>query len=86
MAYEVKFSKNAKKSYEKLPANIRTRIDKKLDYLRITPRGNDTIMLSGEINTFRTRVGSYRIVYEIHEDKLVVWILDVDHRKDVYRG
>ena len=83
--YEVKFSKKAEKSYEKLPNEVKLRIDQKLAYLRATPKGTDTKKLVGEQNVYRTRVGSYRIVYEIEDNKLLVWILDVDHRSSVYK-
>ncbi len=85
MAYEVKFSKKATKAYKKLPGDIRLRIDKKLNYLKDTPRGKDTKKLAGHDNAYRTRVGSYRIVYEIADDKLLVWILDVGSRGAIYQ-
>lgn len=84
MAYEVKFSKKAEKAYKKLSADIRLRINKKINYLQATPRGKDTKKLVGHTNIYRTRVGSYRIVYEIEDDKLVVWILDVGSRGSIY--
>jgi mRNA interferase RelE/StbE len=83
--YEIVFSKNAEKAYKKLPGDIRARIDQKLNYLRVTPRGPDTKKLVGEQNAYRTRVGTYRIVYEIEDGALVVWILDVGHRSSIYK-
>lgn len=85
MAYEVKFSKKAEKAYKKLPGNIKFRIDQKISYLRTSPRGNDTKKLAGHANSYRTRVGSYRIVYEIEDGKLLVWILDVGPRGAIYK-
>ncbi|MGH1472036.1 MAG: type II toxin-antitoxin system RelE family toxin [Cellvibrionaceae bacterium] len=85
MPYEVKFSKKAEKAYKKLPATIRSRVDNRINYLRITPRGQDTKKLAGPINSYRTRVGSYRIVYEIEDDTLLVWILDVGSRGGIYQ-
>lgn len=85
MSYEVKFSKKAEKAYTKLPNHIKPRIDQKLDYLRSTPRGTDTKKLAGHENAYRTRVGDYRIVYEIEDERLVVWILDVGHRSGIYK-
>ena len=85
MAYEVKFSKKAEKAYKKLPGDIRQRIDQKINYLRATPRGHDTKKLVGQENVYRTRVGSYRIVYEIEDNKLLVWILDVGPRGSIYQ-
>lgn len=83
--YEIVFSKKAEKAYSKLPGDIRIRIDQKLNYLRVTPRGPDTKKLVGEQNAYRTRVGTYRIVYEIEDNDLVVWILDVGHRGSIYK-
>lgn len=85
MAYTVKFSKKATKAYNKLPSGVRLRIDQKIDYLTADPRGIDTKKLAGQINAYRTRVGTYRIVYEIEDNELIVWILDVGHRKDIYK-
>ena len=85
MTYDVKFSKRAEKAYRGLPGPIRSRIDQKLDYLRHTPRGTDTKKLTGQANAYRTRVGSYRIVYEIEDEVLIVWILDIGHRGEIYR-
>lgn len=84
MAYQVKFSKKSEKAYANLSSEIRRRIDAKLDYLRLTPRGNDTKKLQGYANAYRTRVGTYRIVFEIQDDELIVWILDVGHRGGIY--
>jgi mRNA interferase RelE/StbE len=84
VAYEVRFSSKAAKVYEKLPADIRSRIDHKLQYLRNTPRGPDTKKLTGQANVYRTRVGNYRVVYEIEDAKLIVWIVDVGHRSSIY--
>lgn len=85
MAYDVRFSKRAQKAYNKLPGDIKVRIDQKLLYLQLTPRGSDTKKLVGEQNTYRTRVGSYRLVYEIDDETVIVWIVDVGHRGAIYR-
>ncbi|HOQ24983.1 MAG: type II toxin-antitoxin system RelE family toxin [Bacillota bacterium] len=47
-------------------------MDQKLAYLQVTPRGGDTKKLTGYTNVYRTRVGDYRIVYEILETDLIV--------------
>jgi mRNA interferase RelE/StbE len=85
MNYVVKFSKSAVKDFEKLPNGTQKRIKQNLEYLRISPRGNDTKKLKGSANTYRTRVGDYRIVFEIYDDELLVWIIQIDTREDVYR-
>lgn len=84
--YTVKFSKQAAKEYEKLPKSIQSRIDDKLDYLRNSPRGHDTKQLQGYVgSTYRTRVGDYRIVYEIQDTELIVWIVKIGHRREIYK-
>jgi len=85
MTYEIKFSKKATKAYKKLPGEIQRRIDEKLNYLRLSPRGKDTKKLVGMQTAYRTRVGTYRIVYEIEDNKLLIWILDVGHRGAIYK-
>jgi len=83
--YEVRFSKKAERAYKRLPGDVKNRIDDKLNYLRQTPRGPDTKKLAGTQNAYRTRVGTYRIVFEIDDNKLIVWILDIGHRSSIYR-
>lgn len=41
-------------------------------------------MVGGD-NLWRIRIGNYRVIYEIHDERLIVWVLRVAHRKDVYR-
>lgn len=71
-------------AYQKLPTLTQRRIDQKLDYLRTTPRGHDTKKLVGQDEVYRTRVGKYRIVFEINDEQLLVWIVDVGARQDIY--
>lgn len=85
MTYSVRFGKKAEKAYKKLPADVRFRIDQKLTYLKHTPRGSDTKKLQGYENAYRTRVGTYRLVYEIDDGDLIVWIVDVGHRGNIYK-
>lgn len=83
--YLIRFSPAAEKAYETLPLEVKTRVDQKLDYLKRTPRGADTIKLTGVSGAYRTRVGDYRIVFEIQDQQLIVWILDIGHRREIYR-
>jgi mRNA interferase RelE/StbE len=84
--YTISLSKKAAKSFDKLPVAIRERIDFKIkNYLALTPRGHDSVKLAGQSNIYRTRVGDYRIVYEIIDQDLIVWIVDIDGRGSVYK-
>lgn len=85
MTYQVKFSKDAGKVYKKLDNVMRSRIDQKLDYLRHTPRGHDTKKMIGMENLYRTKVGDFRLVYEIHDTELIVWVVDLGARGGIYK-
>ncbi len=56
-----------------------------IDGLAIDPRPSGVVKLSGEENLYRVRAGDYRIVYSIQDAALLVLIVKVGDRKDVYR-
>lgn len=56
-----------------------------MESLAVNPRPHGTKKLVGLDQLFRVRVGDYRIVYQIQDDKLVVLVVGIGHRKDVYR-
>ena len=55
-----------------------------MDSLATNPRPHGVVKLSGQ-DAYRLRAGDYRIVYEIHDRILLVVVLDVGHRREVYR-
>ena len=57
-----------------------------IDVLAQNPRPPASTPLVGETNVYRVRVGSYRILYEILDDVLVVQVVAVGHRRDIYRA
>ncbi len=61
------------------------KILEKIDLLQTEPRHHGSVKLSGREHAYRTRVGKYRIIYEIYDAKVLVIVVNVDHRKDVYR-
>ena len=85
MRYELIIKPSAEKALDRLPRVTRGRLLAALQELRDEPRPSGAIKLTGEEQTYRIRVGDYRIVYDIHDDTLVVLVLRVGHRKDVYR-
>ena len=85
MQYELIIKPTAEKSLDKLPRSTRRRIVDALKDLRSDPRPAGVAKLVGEEDLWRIRIGSYRVVYEIHDDRLVVLVLRVAHRKDIYR-
>jgi mRNA interferase RelE/StbE len=85
MRYELIIKPSAEKSLDKLPHLVRDRIVDAMKELRKNPRPGGSVKLTGDDNLWRIRIGNYRVVYEIHDAKLVVLVLRVAHRKDVYR-
>ena len=59
---------------------------KAIDALARAPRPAGCIQLAGADDAYRIRIGDYRVVYEIADKVLIVYIIRVAHRKDVYRG
>ncbi|GAA6617896.1 type II toxin-antitoxin system RelE family toxin [Scytonema sp. NUACC26] len=85
MSYQIKFSKSAIKQLNKLPIDIKERIDSKILDLAIEPRPNGVKKLQDE-NSYRIRVGDYRVIYEIEDNFLLVTVIRVGHRSKVYKN
>lgn len=64
---------------------LKTRLTDAMAQLAENPRPPGALKLQGTDNRYRLRVGDYRIIYEIHDRLLVVLIVDVADRKDIYR-
>jgi mRNA interferase RelE/StbE len=84
MAYQVIVLPAADKVIARLPRGIRGRIAERLAALCDNPRPPGSTKLTDR-DAYRLRVGDYRIIYTIHDDRLVVIVIDVGHRRDVYR-
>jgi mRNA interferase RelE/StbE len=81
--YSVEIKKSATKEIAKLPAVTLKKVLEKLQALENDPRPKGCKKLSGD-EKYRIRVGTYRILYEIADKKLIVFVVKVSHRKDVY--
>lgn len=85
MAYTVQFKPLALRQLEKLPRDIQKKLAAKIDALRDDPFPVGCTKLTGLDDTWRIRAGDYRTVYQVHRNVLLVLVLTVGHRKDVYR-
>ncbi|MCC5640767.1 type II toxin-antitoxin system RelE/ParE family toxin [Nostoc sp. CHAB 5844] len=83
--YKIEFSNAAFKQLKKLPAQVQTRIQTKIDELTDNPRPNGVVKLEDSDSSYRIRVGNYRVLYDIFDDVLLVIVVRVGHRKQVYR-
>ncbi|MCC5639495.1 type II toxin-antitoxin system RelE/ParE family toxin [Nostoc sp. CHAB 5844] len=72
MIYQIEITNRAAKQLKKLPNNIKIQIEEKIQELANNPRPNGVVKLEGDEDTYRVRVGKYRILYEIKDDLLVV--------------
>ncbi len=84
MAYDLEFEKAAIRALKKLTPNVAAQIEKDIRQLCEQPRPPGCIKLKANAELWRIRSGSYRIIYQIQDSKLVVLIVDVGHRKDIY--
>ncbi|MDQ6631107.1 MAG: type II toxin-antitoxin system RelE/ParE family toxin [Verrucomicrobiota bacterium] len=84
--YEIRIERGAQKWLAKLrDRKTLERIGAAIDKLAEDPRPMGAEKLSGHLNRYRFRVGVYRILYEIHDAVLVVLIVDIGDRKEIYR-
>jgi len=83
--YKVELTKAAEKELSKLSKDLQTRIAKAIDGLTAEPRPSGVKKLTDGENLYRLRVGDYRVLYEIREATLVVLVVKVADRKEVYR-
>jgi mRNA interferase RelE/StbE len=84
VTYSVDILRSAQKQLGKINRQDQSRITSVIQALSDTPRPQGCQKLSGR-PAWRIRVGSYRIIYEIHDDKLLVLVVMIGHRRDVYR-
>ncbi len=85
MAYTLIFKPGAKRQYDRLNANLKHRIAPHIDALEQDPRPLGCLKLRGDENVYRIRVGDYRILYEVQDEVLLILVLKIAHRSDVYR-
>ncbi|WP_210495431.1 type II toxin-antitoxin system RelE/ParE family toxin [Patulibacter sp. SYSU D01012] len=84
MSYEVQLAPAAARQLRKLDPQVRRRIQAALELLAQDPRPPAATRLVGGAGEWRVRTGDYRIVYEIHDGTLLVLVLRIGHRRDVY--
>ena len=82
--YELRFRKSVSKDLDPIPKRDIQRLMQVIQALADNPRPPQAIKLSGA-EKYRLRCGVYRVLYEIHDDLLVVCVVKVGHRKEVYR-
>ncbi|QOJ23240.1 MAG: type II toxin-antitoxin system RelE/ParE family toxin [Gammaproteobacteria bacterium] len=84
MIYSVSIKQSALKSLKNITYEDRLRIIEAIDQLKTNPAAGG--VLKGEYSGLRRiRIGSYRVVYEVHDAQLTVLVIRIGHRREVYR-
>ncbi len=82
--FKIFFKESVWKDFKKIPRKDLVKILKRTERLGNDPRPFGCEKLTGD-EKYRIRQGRYRIVYSVQDKELTVWIVNVGHRKDVYR-
>lgn len=82
--YAVQLLPSAAKALSRLDRSVLVRVARRIDRLAADPRA-DAVKLRGAEDVWRARVGDYRVLYRIKDDRLVVLIIRIGHRREVYR-
>mgnify|MGYP001374319754 CR=1 FL=1 len=85
MRYRIEVKRSAAKVLKNIPKVDQRRIIKKIDSLADQLPNPKTTKMKGNNPFHKIRVGDYRIIYEIQEDILLILILKIGHRKDIYK-
>ena len=85
MAYQVLIKDSARKELAALSLPLQKRIDTRIRALSENPRPSGVKKLAGDENLYRLRVGDYRIIYQIQDKALLVLVIKISHRREVYR-
>jgi mRNA interferase RelE/StbE len=85
VAYVVAFKPAAVRDLRKLPEDARRRVAARIDALAAEPRPAGVEALQGASDLYRIRVGDYRVLYQLRRTALVVLVVRIGHRRDVYR-
>lgn len=83
--YRIELTRDALRTLAKLDKPVRRRIQVAIDKLADDPRPAGMTALRGAPGAYRVRVGDYRIVYALHDDRLLIVVIDIGHRREVYR-
>ena len=81
--FEIEFSKSAEKQLLKLEKDIQKRVISTLERIRIRPYPHVKKLVGSPY--FRLRVGDYRVILDIRENKLLIFVVELGHRSNIYK-
>lgn len=83
--YQLFFDKPAAKQLAKLSKKSYEKVKKSIEALAENPRPVGCLKLKGNGDAYRIRIGDFRVIYEIEDDVLIIVVVSVGDRKEVYR-
>lgn len=86
MGWEIRIERKAQKALKKIPNPYKSNLIQAIDDLSIDPRPGGCTKLKGESEFWRIRVNSYRVVYQIKDNELLILVVRIGHRRDIYEG
>ncbi len=81
--YSIEFSQTAERQLYKLEKKVQVRIISTLERIRVRPYPHVKKLVSSPY--FRLRVGEYRVILDIKEDRLIIFVIEVGHRRNIYK-
>lgn len=85
-SFQLRWRRSAAKELRQLPPEDVARILASVETLLKNPYPDGCVKLSGSQRSFRIQVGPYRILYDIYEQIMIIEVVKVGHRKDIYRN
>ncbi|RLB93816.1 MAG: type II toxin-antitoxin system RelE/ParE family toxin [Deltaproteobacteria bacterium] len=86
MTYSIEFRPVVLKILKRFPKKDLVRIKKRIEELGQNLPEPNTTKMKGNNSFHKVRTGDYRIIYEIHDERVVLLVVKIGHRKDVYKG
>lgn len=83
--YKIEIERGARKVLSELPKREQARVGAQIDKLADNPRPSGAKKLVGELDVWRIRIGDYRVIYRVKDAELVVLVIKIGHRREVYR-
>lgn len=84
MTYSIQILNKARKQIKALPKDIQAQVRAAIKALAHEPRPSRVKKLSGSKNLYRIRIRQYRVIYEIKDDVLLIVVVIVGHRREIY--
>lgn len=85
MAYRIELTPAAGRDFERLPRAVAARLAPRIDALADDPRPAGVLPMTGMHGYYRLRVGDYRIIYKVEDERLLVLVIRVANRREAYR-